>query len=85
MNTPSPAPCPRCGGEQIISKTWVETIQTYAGPSEITFSQITCMNAACQEAFDKARSEEKKKKEAIQKQRDENQAKRKAAALQAKG
>lgn len=77
MNKPTPTPCPRCGSKQVISKTWIETIETYAGPTKVTFSQITCTNEECQIEFDKQRAEEKKKKAAIQKQREANEAKRK--------
>lgn len=79
MKVPPPSPCPRCQSKQIISKTWIETIQTYAGPTKVTFSKIICTNEVCQKAFDKQRREEKRKKAAIQKEREENEAKRNLA------
>lgn len=74
-----PIPCPRCGNKQVISKTWTETLTTYAGTNDVKFQQIICTNKDCQEAFDKNLQEDNKKKAQIREQREKNEEKRKAA------
>lgn len=60
----SDMPCPRCGSQQKIAKTWKEKVPTFSGEITVDCAQIVCTNKACQEAFEKNLAEETKKKEA---------------------
>ena len=51
-------PCERCGSKKIISKTWIEKLETMKGVSVLEISQIICTDKLCQELFDKNREEE---------------------------
>lgn len=76
--------CSRCGSPQKITKTWVETIQTFDGTSKLTFSQIACTNKECQETFDKKMAEERRKKEEL-KSKNEAYVKNKAEGRNSRG
>lgn len=51
-------PCERCGSKKRISRSWTEKAQTMAGVSILEMSQIICTNKACQDLFEKNRTEE---------------------------
>lgn len=55
--------CVRCGSKKIISKTWKETLETFAGTSELEISQIVCTNKKCQEQFEISLAQDMKKRE----------------------
>lgn len=82
MNPYAVLPCPRCGSEQKVSKTWKETVKTFSGEVEVECSQIICTNADCQEEFDKNLAADNKKKAAIRVKREEAEKERQDKKLQ---
>jgi len=57
--------CSRCGGPAKISKTWVEMLETRAGPSKLTYSQIVCLDKKCLAEFNKKLAEDRRKKDEL--------------------
>lgn len=60
--------CPRCGSKRTVLKVWKDNIKTFNGTSEVEFTKIVCTNVTCQNAFEKQRrADAKKKKEELKK------------------
>ncbi|MEN9328540.1 MAG: hypothetical protein RI947_1348 [Candidatus Parcubacteria bacterium] len=59
--------CSRCGSERIIFKQWTETV----GMSEIVCTQKICPNTECQSLVDKDIKQQKEKKDALERKRNE--------------
>src|SRR5258706_13879599 len=74
-------PCERCGGKKRISKSWKETLPTLSGTTVVEYSQITCTNIVCQDAFDENQEKERGKREVFRLQKEENQKIRKNNSL----
>ncbi|MGI5827791.1 MAG: hypothetical protein ACOX6V_02090 [Patescibacteria group bacterium] len=45
-------PCPICGKERIVAKTWIEEIKTYGGTSKVTHTIMVCPDPECQKKTD---------------------------------
>ena len=71
-------PCGRCGNKRRISRKWKETVPTLTGTTIIQYSQIVCINKACQVEFDKNLLEETKKREVVRIEKEANLVLRKA-------
>ncbi|RJQ26524.1 hypothetical protein C4577_03400 [Candidatus Parcubacteria bacterium] len=57
--------CTRCGKERIDAKTWTETLQTFYGETQITYTDTVCPNAECQKIVEKHLEIQKQKSMAI--------------------
>jgi len=72
----SDIPCGRCNSKRRISKSWVEKIPNSNGFMTLYHSQIVCTNKTCQEAFEKALSEDLEKRERFRQSKLEHSAKK---------
>ena len=73
--------CTRCGSKKIVSRTWKETIETFAGTSEIEISQIVCTNQECQGVFEENLAKETIRQQEVKKKKAEQLEARKESAL----
>ncbi len=71
MNNITSNPCTRCGKERIVSKTWTEEIENFMGKTTIKHMETVCPDPECQKVVDEKIDIQKKKKEALQQEREE--------------
>ena len=76
--------CERCGSKKRISRKWEEKIPTLTGTTIVKCAQFICTNVVCQAAFDKNLRAELKKRQAIRRKKEENDAARKKDSLSKK-
>jgi len=79
MNDKTPyleQPCERCGSKKAISKVRNGKLQNLSGVSLVEYSQIICMDKACQKEFETKLQEKIEKEAAIKLKREENKAAR---------
>ncbi len=55
--------CARCNHPNIIIKSWIEIIETRAGKSKLTHTQLACSDEKCEEEFVQKTAEEIRKRE----------------------
>jgi len=73
--------CDRCGSKRRIERTWKEKMPTLTGTTNVEYSQIICINQACQAVFEKVLLTEAKKREVARAEKEANIAVRKASSL----
>ncbi len=81
MKKDSISTCSRCGKPTKVVKTWIEVIETRAGESKLTHTQLACTDDQCERDFEKKTAEEIRKREAL-KMRNEAYASKKNAEKQ---
>lgn len=64
-------PCERCGSKKALTKVRKSKVQNLSGTSDIEYSQIICVSAACQKEFEKNLEEKILKADAIKLKREE--------------
>ncbi len=73
--------CSRCRSPRKVAKTWIEMIETRAGKSKLTHTQIVCSNKECQKEFERKLAEEIRRKEEMKMKNESYAAKKRAALL----
>lgn len=71
-------PCDRCGSKRRVSRTWSETVPTFTGTTVVQFSQVVCVNEACQKAFDEVIEKESKQRALLRVEKEKKDQIRKA-------
>lgn len=79
MSKASSNPCTRCGKERVEARSWTESIDTYYGKSEITYTETVCPDPDCQEVVEKKLEEQRERTKNILLEREERSIKNKAA------
>ena len=70
MKTTQTNPCIRCGKERIEARTWVETIETYYGETQITHTETVCPDVECQKIVDEGFAKQKEKSDILKHDRE---------------
>jgi hypothetical protein len=76
--------CTNCGKDRIISRTWTETVDLYGKKTTITYSDFSCPDENCQKTVEKQLLDQKNRRIAIEKNKEDEKVARAKRLLKAK-
>ncbi len=68
--------CIHCGKPRIVSRSWIEQVETLGGISVITHTETVCADLDCQKIVDKELKDQKAKRDALKRESELREQKR---------